>query len=243
MKSKFFGLLAVCGFLTLFWMAGKYTPTEALHTEDVAFLADSSEAPTATIETKPATDAKVNFANYVAYKRDCITEWMDSEIGLREKNNKNDHPRIDQYFTNLGWKNVKNLKAHTKAWCGAFIANAWLNCIEEIPWVKSNSSLAQVRTWKTGPSIPKSEAKKGDVISLATHSHVEGIYDRHPHPGFPFFTVVGGNTSAPPGDADRREGVHKKTRAWAEVNKVISLEQTLEMTLRQAQGDKEKHIS
>ena len=222
MKSKFFGLVAMLGFLTLFWMSGRYSPEEAIKTEDVDFVAGSSQ------EEPEEINLTVSFADYVQNKRECVTEWMAQEIGLREKTNKNDHPRIDQYFKNLGWKNVQHLKAHTKAWCGAFISNAWLSCIAEIPWVKTNASLAQVRTWKSGPAIQKRDAKPGDVISLTAHSHVEGIYDRHPNPEFPFLTVIGGNTSAPPGDSDKREGVHKKTRAWAEINKVISLEKTLE---------------
>jgi hypothetical protein len=230
MKNRILGFLAVLTFLSLLWLSGKYMPGEPVETTDVAFLADTTAEP-----VYEETNLTMSFAEYVAHKRSCITDWMDNELGLREKS-ENNHPRIHEYFSNLGWKNVEKLKAHSKRWCGVFVANAWLSCIGEIPWTKSNAALAQVAIWKKGPAIQKKEAKAGDVISLVTHSHVEGVYDRHPNPEFPYFTAVGGNTSAPPGDADRREGVHKKTRTWAEVNKVISLEQTLEMI-------ENKHIS
>ncbi len=232
MKSRFFGLVGILGFLTLFWMSGKYLPSEPVETEDIEFMSDTAllEEPAATLGT-----ATVNFADYVQHKRECVKSWMANELGLREKT-ENKHPRIDEYFSNLGWKNVAKLKPTVKRWCGVFMANAWLNCIEDIPWANSKAELAQVRKWKTGPQVQKRDALPGDVISLTTHSHVEGIYDRHPNPEFKFFDAIGGNTSAPPGDSDRREGVHKKTRMWAEVNKVISLEKTLR------QSKQEQHV-
>lgn len=214
-------ILAIAGFVWLVMLSGRYVNTEAVSTEAVDFVPEVSIIP---------EEKTMNFTEYVAYSRDCITNWMEGELYVREQSNRNDHPRIDEYFNQLGWKNPEKLSSNTKAWCGAFMANAWLNCIGDIPWVNLNATLAQVRVWKTGPRIEKQNARPGDVVAITAHSHVEGIYEVHPNPTFKYLTVIGGNVSAPPGMSDKRQGVHKKTRTWTEVSRVISLEKTIEMS-------------
>lgn len=159
--------------------------------------------------------------------RSCITDYWDSQVGVREKTNNNDGKAVFSYFRNVGWKHPENLKPKERFYCGAFMGSSWLHCMESVPFVKSSLQLASVRFWEKGPAVAQAEAKPGDVVSLKGYSHVQGVYERHPNPTFPYYTTVTGNSSASPDDADQRGGVFKRDALWRDVKRVISVGKTL----------------
>lgn len=160
--------------------------------------------------------------------RKCVKEFYDSQTYVKEKTNRNDGVEIDAYFHRIGLKSLDNATAAHRRWCGAFQANAWLNCKVKIPFAKYPAYLASVDTWNKAVKyqVVFTKADTGDVISFKFR-HVEAVYERHPNPAFPYFTSCGGNTSAPKGSNSNKEGVWKKTRMWREVARVISLEKVL----------------
>ena len=162
-------------------------------------------------------------------KTRCITVWMESQTGVIEKTNRNDGKEIDEYFRFIGLGRLKNAHFTARAYCGAFVANAWLHCLPRIPFVSSPAQLASVDAWRnaTRYHISKSQAKPGDVVVFKAYRHVEGIVERHPNPNFPYLTVIGGNTSAEKGNAIQNQGVHRKTRLWRDISFVVSLEKTM----------------
>lgn len=162
-------------------------------------------------------------------KTECITSWMKSQVGVIEKTNRNDGEEIDGYFAFIGLGRLKNASYTARAYCGAFLANAWLRCLPRIPFVSSSAQLASVDAWKraTKCHTTKEKARAGDVVVFRAYRHVEGIIERHPNPSFPYFTVVGGNTSAEKSNKIQNQGVHKKTRLWRDISHVVSLEKTM----------------
>ncbi len=162
-------------------------------------------------------------------KTNCITAWMESQVGVIEKTNRNDAQEIDEYFTRIGLGRLKKAHFTARAYCGAFLANAWLNCLPRIPFVSSPAQLASVDAWRNATKYhtTKANAQPGDVVVFKAYRHVEGIVERHPNPNFPYFTVVGGNTSAEKGNRIKNQGVHRKTRLWRDISHVVSLEKTL----------------
>jgi hypothetical protein len=161
--------------------------------------------------------------------RACVTAYMESQVGVREKTNNNDGPAIYAYFKTVGWKTPEKLKPSQRFYCGAFMGTAWLSCLDSIKFVKSNVQLASVRYWERGPHISQADAQPGDAVTLKGYSHVEGIYTRHPNPTFKFYTAITANSSPEANDPDRRGGVFKKTRLWSEAKTVISLAKTAEL--------------
>lgn len=222
MKKKYI-VFGLCSFLffSLLILSKRFVPVVS-----EVFEISFSDAPELKdIETKA-------FLHQVAAARKCIVKWAAGEVGLRERTNRNDHRRINEYFSNIGFKGIEKKPGSYKAYCGAFAANAWLNCIPKVPFVKTPARLASVDGWRNdgrAARIEQKEAEPGDVVSFSLHRHVELVYERHPNPTFKFFTSIGGNTSAPPGEADTREGVHKKTRMWSEIQAVVSLKKTMQM--------------
>jgi hypothetical protein len=166
----------------------------------------------------------------VADTRTCITDYMRSQVGVREKTNNNDGKQVFSYFKTVGWKHPEQLKVKERFWCGAFMGTAWLNCMEKVPFVKSKVQLASVRYWQDkGPGVSKEDALPGDAVTLKGYSHVQSVYERHPNPTFEFYTTISGNTSPAADDSDQRGGVFKKTALWRDVKKVISVKKTLEL--------------
>lgn len=225
-NKKIFGIIAVFAFAALLFASRHSYNEDAGPAPDVVEVAiaqpDSVALPAIVVTPVKSIDAQV------ADARVCVKDFFKANLKVREKTNSNDGKAIDNYFRTIGWKNPQKLKARDKSWCGAFMGSAWLSCLDHKPhWVKNKAELAQVSKWKKGPNISKKEALIGDAVTLTSHSHVEGVYDRHPNPTFKFFESCGGNTSAPRGDSDTRQGVHVKTRSWQEINHVISLRKTL----------------
>lgn len=221
-RKKILLTICVCVFFALLLASKRYVPVVASFVESVMEI-ESAEVRLDENLTKAQSD-------HITEVRLCIVRWMANEVGLVERTNRNDNPRINEYFENIGFTNMKNKKASHKAYCGAFMANAWLSCGVEVKFVSKPSRLASVDGWRQdGASckINQADAEIGDVVSFALHRHVEGIYEKHPNPNFQFFTSIGGNTSAPEGHHDSREGVHKKTRMWSEIQSVISLNKTM----------------
>lgn len=159
--------------------------------------------------------------------RVCIRQYYDSQTYVKELTNRNDGVEITGYFHKIGIFSLDNANSAHRAWCGAFQANAWLNCNVPVPFTRYLSRLASVDTWNkaTAYQIPFRKADTGDVVSFKFR-HVEGVYERHPNPSFPYFESCGGNTSAPKGKGNK-EGVWIKTRLIRDVSKVVSLEKVL----------------
>lgn len=162
-------------------------------------------------------------------KTNCITHWMQTQTGVIEKTNRNDGAEIDEYFRFIGLGRLKSAHFTARAYCGAFVANAWLHCLPRIPFVTSPAQLASVDAWRnaTKYQIVKAQAKAGDVVVFKAYRHVEAVLERHPNPNFPYLTVIGGNTSAERGNAIQNQGVHRKTRLWRDISCVVSLEKTM----------------
>lgn len=161
-------------------------------------------------------------AQTVEQKRACVKQFYDDQSHVKEVTNSNDGAEINAYFKNIGL-NLDHARARDRRWCGAFVANSLKNCHVKSP-TKSWAALAGVRTWHNLKSkhIEKRLADTGDVVEYK-FQHVEGVYERHPNPAFPYFTACGGNTSAPRGSGSLKEGVWKKPRLWRDVNTVTSL--------------------
>lgn len=191
----------------------------------LAKVDDSSKKAKKIVEDKKL---HIGYSN-VADTRECIADYMLSQVGVREKTNKNDGLRVYGYFRDIGWKTPEKLKKNERYWCGAFMGSAWLHCMEKVPFVKSKAELAQVRKWENGPAVNKADADTGDAVTLKGYSHVQGVYERHPNPTFAYYTTVTANSSPEADDSDRREGVFKKTALWRDVKKVISLKKTLDL--------------
>lgn len=176
-------------------------------------------------KVREVSDGEVKLA------RKCIVNWFDSQLSVREATNKNDGKEIDEYFAKIGMKGMSKQAPSSKFWCGAFVANAWLSCLEKIPWVKNNARLANVDGWRYDAKeylVSRNEAGPGDIVALKSYRHVEGIKDIHPNPAFPFYTGTGGNTSASSTAKDKRQGVHEKNRLWRDVGQIISVRKALE---------------
>jgi hypothetical protein len=168
--------------------------------------------------------------------RSCIVNYYESQAALSivEQTNRNDHEAIDGYFAFIGLErlNKPGTSYLARAYCGAFLANAWLRCMPRVPFIKFNARLASVDGWRySGKAalVSKDKADKGDVVAFRAFRHVEGIIDRHPNPTFQFFTVIGANTSAPRELKEKRGGVYRKTRLWRDISHVISVEKTLQL--------------
>lgn len=161
--------------------------------------------------------------------RTCVKNYYDSQCFVREESNRNDGSEITGYFHYIGIKYLDHASADKRRWCGAFQANAWGHCGISIPFVKTMAALASVDAWSRAKiyQVTINKADTGDIVSYKFR-HVEGIYERHPNPSFPYFTACGGNTSAPRAYRHERDGVWKKVRMWREVARVISLEKVLE---------------
>lgn len=182
-----------------------------------------------------ATPKREVSAQEVSDTRACIISYFESQTDVRETKNLNDGAAIDGYFAYIGLEHLNKPKVSytSRYWCGAFMANGWLRCMEKVPFVKTNTRLASVDGWRYDGKlalIDKTKAEKADVVSYRAFRHVEAVYDRHPNPTFPYFTAVAGNTTAPKEAKDKRQGVHIKTRLWRDIAQVISVRKTLEMS-------------
>jgi len=188
-------------------------------------------------DAAPPAPEPVNLSEQAEFAtRSCIVNYYESQAALSiiEQTNRNDHQAINDYFEFIGLHRLNNPGTSylARAYCGAFLANAWLRCMPSVPFVKSNARLASVDGWRydgKAALTTKEKAEKGDVVAFRAYRHVEGIIDRHPNPTFPYFTVVGANTSAPKELKEKRGGVYKKTRLWRDIGWVVSVEKTLQL--------------
>jgi hypothetical protein len=101
--------------------------------------------------------------------RVCIRQYYDSQTYVKELTNRNDGVEITGYFHKIGIFSLDNANSAHRAWCGAFQANAWLNCNVPVPFTRYLSRLASVDTWNkaTAYQIPFRKADTGDVVSLS----------------------------------------------------------------------------
>lgn len=161
-------------------------------------------------------------------KRKCFLETARNEATyVREATNKNDHPAIIGYFDAIGM-NVRKIAWNGRAYCGAFVAAMLKRCGISNP-IKSP---AQTVSWLRIPgrvtrARPGTIAQPGDVAGYNFSGrstgidHVEIIANWHPNPGFPYMTVIGGNTGAPKGADVNKQGVWVKDRLKRQVTWVI----------------------
>lgn len=186
-------------------------------------------------DAAPPTPESVTLSEQAEFAtRSCIVNYYESQAALSiiEQTNRNDHQAINDYFEFIGLHRLNNPGTSylARAYCGAFLANAWLRCMPRVPFVKSNARLASVDGWRydgKAALTTQAKAEKGDVVAFRAYRHVEGIVDRHPNPTFPYFTVIGANTSAPKELKEKRGGVYRKTRLWRDISHVVSVEKTL----------------
>lgn len=172
--------------------------------------------------TITAQNVEVKAPLSVEQKRECVKQFYDSQSHVMELTNSNDGAEINAYFKNIGL-NLDKAKARDRRWCGAYVANSLKHCGVKCPY-RNWAPLAGVRNWHNLKKFhtEKRLANTGDVAEYK-FPHVEGVYERHPNPAFPYFTASGGNTSAPRNAGSNKEGVWKKTRLWRDVNTVTSL--------------------
>lgn len=152
-------------------------------------------------------------------KRDCIVNTAESFVGkVIEKTGRNDHPMIDTFFVKIGQRGLVKAKWQYKPWCAAFTGFCLIKCGVTPP----AKNIASVASWEAdkGRLKPQSEAKKGDVVTYTTWSHVEIVKYYNVNPRVQTFRTIGGNTEDPSGS--EQYGVWEKTRQKRTIRKVIN---------------------
>ena len=137
-------------------------------------------------------------------KRVCLLETAASQIHVREKSNRNDHPQIDAYFRLIGWPHPERVAASSKPWCGAFVGWVLKTCGIPIPKGANLAAVASFNAMKKLRMPPGARVLPGDVVTFRNFSHVEIVNQWPLDPRIRIFYASGGNTTA----GNDRQGVY-----------------------------------
>jgi hypothetical protein len=125
-----------------------------------------------------------------------MLETAASQLYVKEKTNRNDHPQIDVYFRAIGWLHPERIAASSKPYCGAFVGWVLKTCGIPTPKGANLAAVASFNQMKKlfvrvgAPVLP------GDVVTYRTWSHV-GIVVNYPlDPRIRIFYATSGNTTA-----------------------------------------------
>jgi len=153
---------------------------------------------------------QTSIENDEQYKRQCVKELYNSQVGVRETGGANRGPHIEMYLASVDLDSGY-------AWCAAFVSWCYQNAGVQTPrsgWVPSYA-LKSKRIYQRGRFELK-EPQKGDVFMVWYHS-----LNRPAHIGFidqwgeKWIVTVEGNTN----DNGSREGdgVYRKRRLKKQV--------------------------
>ncbi|AEI46797.1 hypothetical protein Runsl_0345 [Runella slithyformis DSM 19594] len=132
----------------------------------------------------------------LARLRECVLKTAESQSFVKEKNNRNEHPQINEYLKACGFKAPEKMLPQHKAWCAAFVTWVYKQCGISVP---SKSGAAAVLTWNsmTAQRIRPGEAVlPADAVTYKQWSHIELIRYWPLDPRITYFYTTGGNTTA-----------------------------------------------
>lgn len=143
---------------------------------------------------------------------------------VKERTNRNDHPKISEMFRATGYPQLARSTAAwtSRMWCMAYTTYCFKQCGVKVPV----SGPAAVRSWKaarkyhisrTAPVFP------ADVAIFTWGSHGGIVVDAHPNPAFPFVNTQEGNTGPPRGAGTNSHGVWPKQRLRREISLFVRI--------------------
>lgn len=135
--------------------------------------------------------------------RECVIQTGESQVHVREKSNRNDHPQIDVYFRSIGWKNPERIAANSKPYCAAFVAWVLKQCKVPLPNVNL-AAVASFDAMKSRRLKPGEAPMPADVVTYRTWSHTEFVKNWPLDPRIRVFYTVGANTTA----GNNQQGVY-----------------------------------
>jgi hypothetical protein len=153
-------------------------------------------------------------------KRKCLIQTAESQLFVRERTNHNDGADVAKFLATC------KLKPGTP-WCGAFVHWVHLQCNipHEVHFPARAANWFADRTksiWWFGKAISKDKRligyhpQSGDIAGFTFWknriTHVEIVYEWEDDDDVEEFFTIGGNTTAPRGTRNPREGVHLKKR-------------------------------
>lgn len=156
--------------------------------------------------------------------RACVVRTAKSLEFVKERTNKNDHPKIFEIFREIGYPQLARPSSSWTArmWCMAYTTYCFRQCSVKVPI----AGPAAVRSWKAARKyqLPRTAAiLPADVAIFTWGSHGGIVVDAHPNPAFPFVNTYEGNTGAPRGATSTRQGVWPKQRLRREIATFIRI--------------------
>ncbi len=125
----------------------------------------------------------------------CLLETATSQLYVKEKTNRNDHPQIDVYFRAIGWAHPERVAASAKPWCGAFVGWVLKKCGVQTPKGANLAAVASFDAMKKN-RVVTGRVLAGDLVTYRTWSHVEFVSQWPLDPRIRIFYASGGNTTA-----------------------------------------------